>query len=98
MKAFEGRRGVIRTVCPKCVSGYWGEVGLEQGDAQEARRPLGMQAGRRKREGGLSPVKGSRRGRSISEVKGWPWDTGIVRGKRGRQVTSGVWPPWAQLG
>lgn len=70
MKAFEGRRRVIRTVCPKCVSGYWGEVGLEQGEAQEARRPLGMQAGRRKREGGLSPVKGSRRGRSISEVKG----------------------------
>lgn len=24
MEAFEGRRGVIRTVCPKCVSGYGG--------------------------------------------------------------------------
>lgn len=45
MKAFEGRRGVIRTVCPKCVSGYWGEVGLEQGDAQEARRPWGCKQG-----------------------------------------------------
>ena len=37
---FEERRSMIRTVCPKCVSGSWEEVGPERADEGEAQRAL----------------------------------------------------------
>ena len=39
---FEERRNVIRTVCPKCISGSSEEVGPEWGDGWEAGRALRM--------------------------------------------------------
>ena len=51
-----------------------------------------------KRNGGRDPVEGIAQRGSVSEMKGWPWDTAIVRGKGGKQVTSGVWLAWAQCG
>lgn len=53
------------------LRGHWG---CESGDAG-------------KREGGLKPVKASGRGGSISEKKGWLWDTSDGQGKK-----RGRWP------
>lgn len=92
---FEKRRGVIRTVSLPTMRRLdrSGEMAGKPGDHRACKSG---DAG--KREGGPNPVKGSGQGGSISEMKGWPRDTVIVRGRRGRQVTPGVWLAWAQGG
>lgn len=88
LEGFEDRKRVIRTMCSKVSPAAVGRLGCSGEMGERLRGHWGCKSGDAgKRKGGLNPVKGSGRGGSISEMKGWPWDTSDCQGKEG-----GRWP------